>query len=484
MAKKKSKKKIVKYKKYVGMNIGTVLFGILFIYMVVCMFLYVTSSHIAPYEVTKGTLSGNYKYTALALKSETVVEAPESGSVIYYAREGTEIGVNGAVCSISEGTVRTDKEEVPTESEETLQSDEDMPGDDSEQSIPDSAAEKLSTSDAKKLRSAMAAYSMNFSGQDFQKAYEMKADVESAVLDIHSSEEEYGNSTMTDSGMFNLCRASQAGIVVYSVDEFESVQPEDVTPDMFDMKSYNKENLRLNATAKSGEPLYKMITEEEWALIIPIDNKLASELTDQSAVTIRFLKDGTTANPTVSVIQNGSSYFAKLELNDSVVRFSSDRFLEIELLLNKKSGLKIPKSAIEEKMFYVIPEEYVIYDEDNEHEISLIRESYDNSGKAETKYMTATVYEKVDDKFYVDINLFSEGDYIVKKDSNNKYRIEETATLQGVYNINKGYAVFREITVLADNEEYCIVEEGTTFGLSQYDHIALDADSVSDDQIL
>ena len=73
----------------------------------------------------------------------------------------------------------------------------------------------------------------------------------------------------------------------------------------------------------------------------------------------------------------------------------------------------------------------------------------------------------MDDNYYVDINEFSEGDYIVRKNSSNKYRIEETASLQGVYNINKGYAVFREVTVIAENEEYCIVADDDTFGLAQ-----------------
>ena len=97
MIAKKNSKKIVKYKKYIGINIGTLLFGIVFVYMMVCIVMYLTSTHIAPYEVKKGSLSGNYKYTALALKSETVVEAPESGAVTYYAREGTEIGKNGVI---------------------------------------------------------------------------------------------------------------------------------------------------------------------------------------------------------------------------------------------------------------------------------------------------------------------------------------------------------------------------------------------------
>lgn len=471
-------KKIVKYRKNFELNIGTLLFGILFIYMIICIAMYLTSSHIAPYEVVKGNLSGNYKCTALALKSEMIVEAPESGSVTYYAKEGTQIGANGAVCSVNEGTARTETSASDGSESETVVKE----GGTLETDGTSGAA--FSSSDARKLRAVMSASSMRFSGEDFQQAYEMKADVEGAILDIRSGNEEYGNGTMTDSGLMNVCRTPQEGIVVYSVDGFEQVQPEDITTEMFDTKSYSRESLRLNASVAAGEPLYKLITGEEWFLMVPIDNKLATELTDQSVIKIRFLKDGTTEDARVTVFSNGDAYFAQLKLDYSVIRFANDRFLEIELLLNKKSGLKIPKSAIAEKMFYVIPEDYVIYNDENAHEISLVKESYDNNGTARTKSIMATVYEKVDDQFYVDINLFSEGDYVIMKDTVNKYRIEETATLQGVYNINKGYAVFREITVLADNEEYCIVEEGTTFGLSQYDHIALNAETVTDDQIL
>ena len=467
MIAKKNSKKIVKYKKYIGINIGTLLFGIVFVYMMVCIVMYLTSTHIAPYEVKKGSLSGNYKYTALALKSETVVEAPESGAVTYYAREGTEIGKNGVICSINEnGTTRTERTsassqttesasltestelsesttESSAETETTTESTDEK--EDALQTTDTSESGTLSAADAKKLCAAAAGYASAFSGQNFQKAYDMKADVESAVLDLYT-EDVYGNAD--EGSLFNVCRTDGPGIVVYSVDGFEDVKAEDVTTDMFSMKAYHKENLRLNGTAKSGDPLYKLVTEDNWSLILPIDNKIVSELTDQSSVTIRFLKDGTTADATVSVVQ------------------------------------KIPKTAIEQRNFYIIPQEYVISNNDDSNEVTVLVETYTNSGKSEQKYKTTTVYEKVDDNYYVDINEFSEGDYIVRKNSSNKYRIEETASLQGVYNINKGYAVFREVTVIAENEEYCIVADDDTFGLAQYDHIALDADTVSDDQLL
>ena len=57
-------------------------------------------------------------------------------------------------------------------------------------------------------------------------------------------------------------------------------------------------------------------------------------------------------------------------------------------------------------------------------------------------------------------------------------------TLHGVYNINKGYAVFREVTIIDENEEYCVVESNNIYGLAAYDYIVLDATQVSEDEIV
>lgn len=48
-----------------------------------------------------------------------------------------------------------------------------------------------------------------------------------------------------------------------------------------------------------------------------------------------------------------------------MIRYSGDRFLNIELVTNIKTGLKIPLSSIVKKNFYVIPKEYMAKDEDN-----------------------------------------------------------------------------------------------------------------------
>ena len=80
--------------------------------------------------------------------------------------------------------------------------------------------------------------------------------------------------------------------------------------------------------------------------------------------------------------------------------------------------------------------------------------------------------------------LFKEGDAIVKDDSNQRFIVGETDSLEGVYCINQGYAVFRQVDILDQNEEYAIISSNTSYGLSRYDRIARDSSQVKEQDIL
>ena len=155
-------------------------------------------------------------------------------------------------------------------------------------------------------------------------------------------------------------------------------------------------------------------------------------------------------------------------------------------MMNKKEGLKIPTSAIVDRSFYKIPEEYAIQNQDTEQEIALKVEHFGEDSSSSIKYVTANVYRHADGYYLVDMGLFNVGDYIQLDNSAKRFQIQEdnVETLHGVYNINKGYTVFREITILDENEEYCIVESNNIYGLAAYDYIALNADEVGEDQIV
>ena len=441
------------------------MFGILFIYMVICLVMYLTTKHVTAYEVTAGPLSGNYRYTALALKSETIIKADQNGSVSYYAREGGKVGKGNNVCSIDE----TGKMAVTAEN----------------------ATEELTaTADSEllsKIRSNMSSFSADYNGISYQSVYNFKADTESSILELTSemalSELEAGDSGV-GSSLVDLSSAPQAGIVVYSIDGYENLEPADVKSSDFDLKDYQKKNLRLNKTVSTGDSLYKLLTDETWTLMIPLDKKMATELADRENIRFRFLKDSTIFTAGFQILQNADGYYGELQMRTSLPRYPAERYLDIELILNRMTGLKIPNSAIAKKEFYVIPKEYAVYNEDNPKEISVLKRVEKKDGSFTSKNITAVVYEETDTAFYLEGTLFSDGDIILMKDSSKQYVMDKKKSLEGVYNINKGYAVFREIKVLDVNEEYCIVQEGSTFGLAQYDHIVLDASTVNDQDII
>ena len=69
-------------------------------------------------------------------------------------------------------------------------------------------------------------------------------------------------------------------------------------------------------------------------------------------------------------------------------------------------------------------------------------------------------------------------------DSQERYTVSKRATLIGVYNMNKGYADFRQINILYQNDEYSIVQSNTKYGLNVYDHIVLDSSAVSVEEFI
>ena len=452
----RNKKKVVSFgneSRFGWLNIGTGIFVAILIYMIIYLFAYLTQDHTVSFEVTRGTISGNYRYTALALKNETVMQAAYTGKVTYYARNGAKAGSGLTVCSIDEKG-----------SGEAL-----------------TYAAELTDEDYRQLRAAAEGFTVNFSDNSFHQVYDFKADVLGYLLQSAQS------STYTpSSGLINLVTAPESGFVVYSVDGMEELTEENITPDCFNRNQYKLTNLRLNGTVKAGDSLYKLVTGERWSLYFPVSRELGTKLMDRTSVRFRFLKDDTTFQAPFTIMELNGSYYGRISLNNSLIRYVSDRFLEIELLMDSKVGLKVPRSAVTERTFYGIPKEYVTPNPDSDNEISLVRETFSRDGQSTVSYVTADVYGYEDGVYLVDLSLFEPGDYVLMSGTSKKHKITDgdQVTIQGVYNKNKGFAQFRQVTIVDANENFCIVEPHSIYGLAAHDFIVLDASGVSSDEIL
>ena len=183
------------------------------------------------------------------------------------------------------------------------------------------------------------------------------------------------------------------------------------------------------------------------------------------------------------MVKHGEGTFVVLSFRNYVSSFVNDRFMDIEIVMEEKTGLKIPNTSIVEKEFFLIPEEYgTVLDDDGSVYFNI--QSYNDKGQLANVEIKTEIYDNKYGYYYINAPEIELGTVIIKLDSTQSFTASKKGTLIGVYNINKGYADFRQITIQYQNEEYSIVTPNSTYGLRAYDYIVLDASTVNDDDII
>ena len=274
--------------------------------------------------------------------------------------------------------------------------------------------------------------------------------------------------------------------MVYHTDGFENLRFEALTNEMFDTENYTEVAIKNSDLIDSGEAVYKICTNEDWSIAIPVEKAMADLLVEKEYVEVKFLKNQYKSWASVSSFTNANDEtFVKLSFTNSMITFSTERFINIELLLENESGLKIPNTSIAEKEFFMVPKEYITKGGKQGKE-GVLKEVINDEGNVTSQFVQTSIYSETDTEYYLDDMALRIGDRLIMPDSTESFIINErdTGSLIGVYNINKGYAEFREINILYQNDDYAIVKPNTTYGLSVYDYIILDAESVSDNEML
>lgn len=458
-----NKEKIVKYRKPLNLNIGMIIFAVILIYIIICTFMYFTQKHIEGHQVKAGSLSTNNIYQGIALRKEEIISADQTGYINYYAREGERVGVGNLVYTLDESGKLADY----------LNTSE--------------SGSALSGQDLSELKTEILGFVNSFQSDDFTSVYDFKYDVQGTVLKLANANILKNIENINQSGISELisfCKAPDTGIVIYSVDGYEDLVLEQFTNELYDTKNYQKTQLISNELIAAGDPVYKLSTEEDWSIVISTDKEKADELVEAGYVKVKFLKNQDTSWGEVSTYTNPEGQtFVALTFTNSMVTFCTDRFIDIELILEDETGLKIPNSSIVEKEFFIVPKDYVIRG-GNSNGYGVMKETYLEDGSASTEFVETTIYNETDTEYYLDDTVLRIGDDIIKPGSTETYTLSKRGSLTGVYNINKGYADFKQINILYQNEEYSIVKSNTQYGLSVYDYIVLDASTVVDDEFI
>ena len=147
--------------------------------------------------------------------------------------------------------------------------------------------------------------------------------------------------------------------------------------EMFDEEKYSKKQLADNQLVTADEPAFKLSKNENWSLVLPIEEAMSQDFLDEEYIKVKFLKNQQESWGQVSIVKGADNEtYLQLSFTNSMITFAKDRFVDIELLLHDETGLKIPNTSIVNKEFYLIPRKYITKMDESAYIGSILLETY------------------------------------------------------------------------------------------------------------
>ncbi len=443
----------IKIKQRKEVNIGVVIFLFVLVYLTINVYVPLSKTEISIYEVPTGRIYSKDSFKGLIVRDEVVCRTKSSGYVNFYFGEGDRVSRNESIYSIGTDNsiytrLNSDKTGIKLSADEISEM---------KDYINRSYAKAASFSD------------YEAAGDDIMKYYRRTMDRK-----IMTKLNEAVRMTGANAG-FEIVKSECSGIISYQIDGYSNVNTSNFNTAMFKDDQASSTTYTTDMFDE-GAAVCKVITSDDWNIIVELSDAMYTELADKKVLSFTIDSDRKLKAP-VSFMKCGDTYFAVLSLDRYVSEYTSDRFVRISFDTEENEGLKVPVSSLVYKDFYRIPSNYFIKapGEEDTDKRGLIIERHDpGSGEKQYAFLETDIFMEDQGFNYISADHISSGEYITTPDRNESTVLYMfTVKLEGVYNINNGYAVFKRIERLESANDYVLVKKNSPSGLSAYDHIAL-----------
>lgn len=451
---------LLSLKKNRELKIGMLIAAVIMIYVFFHIYTFLTKVELPLYEVQPGTIYTVSQTEGMVLRDELLVTTEIAGYINYYFSEGSRISKNSTVYSI-----------------------------DSNRNMYDLLAGNPSE--------------IKLSGQNL---LEMKKILQDALVDISAGKVpsakleittgyqrmidemlmEQLTEIVTQTGItsnFHVVPSVASGIISYVYDDYTNYSIQDITKYCF-TEEYKSNSLYTMELITANSPVYKIITGDQWKIAVMLDESLYGELLGKESATF-YLNNELKVTAPISCFRKDDVYFAEITMDKYLSNYASKRFVSVKFELEETEGLKIPETAVTLKDYYRIPEKYIVQGGNSNEKGLMFEEFNTETGTLQYTFYPVTIFYSENGFVYIDCADFAKEAYIYESETAARTMLYTFITkLEGVYNINKGYAVFKRIERLKTENGYIIVKKGSISGLSAYDHIALNASEAVEDSVI
>ena len=439
-----------KKKSFYILKVLFIIFIVVLVYVIINFVKIFQGENINIYEVTSGEIVNVDRHKGIIYRNEVVETCNTDGHINFYVPNTKRVNRGAFIYTIND-----EKNEY--------------------------GSYDLTYEDKTKINQNVKMYTSNITDYDFSNIYNAKDRITSQINELNLVKQLENVDVNNELNAKEKGFARYAGLISFIIDGHEN----DDIKSFNDAKIKSYDNLRVATQKKevlSGDTIYKIVTSPEF--YIAFDSNFDYDgFSKKNAVYVNFVYENVTARGEISsfIGEDDKKHFC-LKVTEYPERFLDKRVVDFEIENKKISGLKIPIKSIISKNCYIVPKNMIEKDVETDENIL-----YKLGLNGERVMTTCNISKEDDSNYYISIDdtlsNIKYGDVIVNR-YNDTYSLSEIRKLDGVYNMNKGYAIFKNVDIIDRTNEYAIIKSKSINGVSLYDHIALDASRIEEGDLI
>lgn len=451
---------------HIDINMGTIAFLLIVIYIMAYIISYIGKDKMSIYEVSESDIVDSIEGTGIAVRKEMTVGAAKDGYVYFFVKDGARVQKKALVYAVdTTGKVQSYVSQLL------------------------SKEKNVSSEEKDRITDALQSFGDSFEDDEFSNVYDAHMNIDhelTSYTDTLLAKNRKEMEKVIGKKSYVEVKSKNEGIITFSSDGLEQTQVETVTKDLFENHPRMME-LRSKEKHKKGDPIYRIILNQRWRLMIPVSEAHYSHLKElkkegRETLKITFDKDNFSTRAAFTCKKTGEDYYVILVFDNFVQRYMNQRYLRVKLVLSETEGLKIPTSSMVEKKVWVIPADLLTRGSNSaeEDKVNLVVKKKKKTVLSQKK---VKVYQVDEEKALISMDGLKKGQVLSDPERSQTFELDETKTLQGVYMVNRGFTVFRQIDILEKNDDYCIVSAAGS-ELELYDRIILNGNSTEEGRVI
>ena len=485
-------------------KVFTVLIFLFFtIYLCGYIWVFLSRPSIPVEQVTYGSIENASSLKGLIVREEYVVTSDRAGMPVYNFSENEKIPKGETICIIRDeetsSVIEQKIDNIDKDILKGLQKRSDLSVFQEDVSrVENNISQLISTYNGKFMSENI----MDIASLKNQIASEMNQRTEiwlteniEGVSNLSEEKNQY-QQQLADS--ISTIKAEKSGLISFQIDGQEDV----LTPENLNMIEQKQVSTQITpkylsktGAVEQNEVMFKIVTSNKWYIVSYLPPEVVSGWEDGQTkylyATINEEEKRFTMN-IESLSINEKEARVVFSTTQDILSVIGLRNISFRIQSTSLEGIKIPNNAIIEKTVLKIPVNCIIENSGEQGVYKIV------NGKTEFIPLQLIRYSKTEGFGYV-VQDFSnlkvgdmvsqgteqpDGSYAIGENAGS-YTINDVETMKGVFVGNSSIAKFTAITVIGQNEEYTIVNPGSSsYELQAYDIIVSDAKNIGENQTL